>query len=162
MHRNLLRSATLLLALLSALGALTTRAAAHEEGDGLLTAGPRFIALLDSGQVVADTPSTSNASGMAFLTLSPMESELCWTLTFSGLEGTQLAAPSGAHIHGPARPGRSNHNHVAELASGSPLNACEVLTRDEVKWLKTGELYFQIHSDAFPAGEIRGQIVRLK
>lgn len=135
---------------------------AHEEGAGILTPGPRFIALLNSGQVVADTPSTSNASGVAFLTFSPMESELCWTLTFSGLEGTQLAAPSGAHIHGPARPGRSNHNHVADLASGSPLNGCETLIRDEVKWLKAGELYFQIHSDTFPDGEIRGQIVRLK
>ena len=112
------------------IGGMLGDAGAHEEGDGVLTEGHRYIALLNSGQVVADTASTSNGLGVAFLTFSPKESELCYTVTFSGLEGTQLAAPLGAHVHGPAQPGRSNHNHVAELASGSPLNGCGVLTKD--------------------------------
>jgi hypothetical protein len=144
------------------LGVSAGSVVAHEGGDGILTPGHRYIALLNSGQVVAETASTSNASGVAFLTFSPEESELCYTVTFSGLEGTQLAAPMAAHIHGPAQPGGSNHNHVAELASGSPLNGCEVLAKDEFKWLKAGKLYLQIHTDLFPGGEIRGQIVRVK
>lgn len=134
-----------------------------EEGPtGTLTHGPRYLALLNGGQVVAENPSTSNASGVGFLTFDPVSSELCYTVTFSGLEGTQLAQPMGAHVHGPAGPGRSNHNHVAELASGSPLNGCSVITKEAAKWLRAGSLYLQIHTDLFPSGEIRGQIVPVK
>lgn len=162
MRKGNLKRVTAALIAAVCIGGTAGRTAAHEGGDGVLTPGHRYIALLNAGQVVADAVSTSNASGVAFLTFGPKESELCYTVTFSGLEGTQLAAPMGAHVHGPAQPGGSNHNHVAELASGSPLNGCEVLTKDELKWLKAGALYLQIHTDLFPKGEIRGQIVRVK
>jgi hypothetical protein len=152
-------------ALVVALG-VGNAAAAHEGGGegpiGVLTDGARYFALLTSGQVVTDPPATSNASGIAFLTFSTSESELCYTLTFSGLEGVQPTAPGGAHIHGPAAPGANNHNHVAELDSGSPLNGCVVLTKEQAKWLRAGDLYFQIHTDLFPSGELRGQITRVK
>lgn len=105
---------------------------------------------------------SSNASGMAFLTFDQKTGNLCYTLTFSGLVGTQMPAPHGAHIHGPAGPGLEHPMHVAELASGSPLNGCVPLTSDQAKYLRASELYIQIHTDLFPMGEIRGQVVRLK
>jgi hypothetical protein len=142
--------------------AIASSTGAHEEGDGLLTAGHQYMAILNAGQVVSDPLPESNASGMAFLTFSPKERELCYTVTFSGLVSAQREAPMGAHVHGPATPGANNHNHVAELPSGSPVNGCTVLEKAHVKWLKSNALYLQIHTEMYPAGELRGQIVRVK
>lgn len=156
MHRH----RTVTVALAAALSVLAT--AATEAPAQVLEDSATYIALLNAGQVVADPVPASNATGMAVLTYTASTGNLCFALTFSGLAGTQLAAPMGAHLHGPAGPGVANMVHVAELASGSPLNDCVTLTKEQAKALKAGDLYFQIHTDAYPTGEIRGQVLRTR
>jgi len=138
-------------------GSATTASA-----QAVLEDAQKYFAVLNAGQVVETPVPASNASGVALLTYNGQTGNLCYTVTFSGLVGTQMPAPHGAHIHGPAGPGLEYPIHVAMLDSGSPVNGCTTLTKDQAKYLKASDLYLQIHTDAFPAGEIRGQIVRLR
>jgi len=41
----------------------------------------------------------------------------------------------------------------------SPIEGSAILTDEQINFLKTGLLYFKVHSDQFPDGEIRGQIL---
>jgi hypothetical protein len=47
--------------------------------------------------------------------------------------------------------------------AGSPKNGCVgTLTRDLRKSLEKGMFYINVHSNAFPGGEIRGQVLQIK
>jgi hypothetical protein len=112
-----------------------------------------FIALLNGGQEIP--PNTSNASGIAFLTFDGKQ--LCFAITTT--IGVQETA---AHIHGPAAPGETA-GILFPLDAGRAKNGCWSSPDKSVKRaLKKGRLYLNIHTDDFPNGEIRGQILRTK
>jgi hypothetical protein len=67
------------------------------------------------------------------------------------------AAEVGAHIHGPAAPG-TNGGVVHALPAGSPKVGSWTYDESVENDLLQGNLYVNIHTTAFPAGEIRGQI----
>jgi hypothetical protein len=110
-----------------------------------------FIALLNGGQEVP--PNTSNASGIAFLTFDGKQ--LCFAITT-----TIGAQETAAHIHGPAAPGVTA-GILFSLDAGRAKNGCWSSPATSVKKaLKKGRLYLNIHTDEFPNGEIRGQILK--
>src|SRR5258708_4702580 len=84
---------------------------------------------------------------------------LKYIITFSGLSANTTAA----HFHAPAPPGISVGVVIA--AAGFPTGVTSgnysdsiVLTNGQRDTLKMGLWYFNIHTTAFPGGEIRAQI----
>ncbi|MCA1594501.1 MAG: PQQ-dependent sugar dehydrogenase, partial [Acidobacteria bacterium] len=110
-----------------------------------------FVANLNGAQEVP--PTNSHAIGAATLLLDKDETTARVSLSFSGLS----AAETASHIHGPALPG-TTAAVLIDLPAGGNFNDFPItLTPQQVRDLKAGLLYINVHSSAFPAGEIRGQ-----
>jgi hypothetical protein len=132
---------------------------------------PTFIAVLNGAQETP--PVASPSTGVAFLTFNKNNSQLCYALSYSPLGGTELVA----HFHGPT-PTAPNEVAGPGVASGirffitggdgpsplgSPKNGCVgPLDKLELKGLKKGLWYINVHSSIAAAGEIRGQVLPLK
>ncbi|MCF6159662.1 MAG: CHRD domain-containing protein [wastewater metagenome] len=122
-----------------------------------------FTALLTGGQEVPEND--SKAFGVAFMTFEVETRMLCYSITFTDdkLTGTETVA----HFHAPAAPGE-NADIIFDITPdpspvGSPKNGCVgPLTRRQGRDLNRGLFYINIHSDAFPGGEIRGQVLRVE
>ena len=95
------------------------------------------------------------ATGGGTATFDPATRQLTLNLSYSGLTGTE----TGAHIHGPAsRIGNAPNAILHTLGAGSPKTDVVTLSPSQVTSLLTGFLYIDIHTTAFPNGEIRAQL----
>ncbi|XP_062498801.1 uncharacterized protein LOC134176139 isoform X2 [Corticium candelabrum] len=104
---------------------------------------------------------TSNAAGSATLTLR--DNTLEYIISYQGLG--QFAA---AHIHGPASP-TENAGVQYIISEFTKLGGSDEaqgkwtnLTETQIDDMKDGLYYINIHSNDFPDGEIRGQILLTK
>lgn len=121
----------------------------------------QFTVNLNSAQEVG-TGSNSSATGSGVLTLNP-DGSVTYNITYSGLVGDY----SAAHIHGSATafPGVSAGvlvgfvNTPSGTRAGTLQGTTAPLTSTQVGFITAGSAYANIHSSAFPGGEIRGQIV---
>jgi len=109
-----------------------------------------------SGASVEPNPTTSTAAGLATVELDTSVDALGVFVEFSGLQGTETAA----HVHGPVDatglgPVMFDLNPVV----GSPKTVHVSVTAQQIADLQAGACYVDIHTSAFPAGEIRGDIV---
>jgi len=110
-----------------------------------------YSATLDGLQEVPANASSGSGSGLFSLDGANV---LHYNIVFSG-----TATETAAHIHGPANVG-VNAGVIFPLPSGSPkIGTVGPLTAVQVGYLNAGLLYVNIHSTAFPGGEIRGQIL---
>ena len=106
-----------------------------------------------------ETPPTgSPGTGVAEVTVNVGQSEVCWSLTVEGLTGPATAA----------------HIHVAPVGVAGPIvvpltapsagssQGCRTVDRELAKAiLQHPEAYYvNVHTARFPAGEIRGQLVK--
>ncbi|HGL4256508.1 CHRD domain-containing protein [Burkholderia dolosa] len=102
-------------------------------------------------------PTASKGSGAVDATYDTATRTLQWTATYEHLSGPATAA----HFHGPAPVGQNAGVQVPipkdELSS--PIKGSKVLTDAQVTDLMAGKWYFNIHTHAHPAGEIRGQVM---
>ena len=116
-----------------------------------------FTASLTAGQEVP--AGTSNAMGVAYLYING-QGQLCVALTVQGLEGQIVAA----HIHGPADPGVNGPVLFDLQPKGtSPINICVgPPDKDQLKALRDGKLYLNVHTSEAAAGEVRGQIMPVR
>ena len=82
---------------------------------------------------------------------------LTYHVTYEGLTGPATAA----HFHGPAASGATAGPQVAVAMKplNSPIDGKATLTDEQMKDLMAGEWYFNIHTQANPGGEIRGQVL---
>ena len=112
-----------------------------------------FTALLNGPQGVP--PALNTAQGSAFLTFNKKSKELCFSISYVSLSGPELFS----HVHGPAIP-TSTAPVVFTLPTANAKNGCVSLDRDTEKNLKSGRLYINVHTNMYPTGEIRGQIIR--
>lgn len=123
--------------------------------------GPAYLAILNAGQVPeSEGLSASPALGVAFFTYARSERLLCYTLSFTPLTATETKA----HVHAGAV-GEVRKPHLWDLApvpATSKRGCVGPLERAHLKLLKRGQLYVNIHTEAYPNGEIRGQIVPVK
>ncbi len=105
---------------------------------------------------------TSNGSGASSLRLSASETFAIISVSYSSLTGPL----SGAHVHGPADPGQSGgilfdidaatpQSDGTYLWVFAPVGANSVA--DIVNAIKSGRTYINLHTAAYPNGEIRGQ-----
>ncbi|WP_420473872.1 CHRD domain-containing protein [Noviherbaspirillum sp. ST9] len=118
-----------------------------------VTSTANFLSALRGSQEVP--PTVSAALGSGTVLVNPVNRQLTAGVTTSGLTGT------AAHIH-EAAPGVSGPIIIplAESVTGSGIwTANTVLTESQFNALLAGNLYFNVHSTAFPNGEIRGQIL---
>ncbi len=102
---------------------------------------------------------TSSGTGTAQLTYDPATQVVTWTITYAGLS----SAATMAHFHGPAKAGQNAPPVIWLSKQGSPpanpLTGSATLTPEQAKQFSSGEWYINIHTQAHPAGEIRGQVV---
>ena len=88
--------------------------------------------------------------------------QVCYRLSYSPLAGVETVA----HFHIGAAPGVPSSVLVGITPSpspvGSPKHGCVAFTKDQVKALKKGLVYLNVHSSIAPAGEIRGQVLPTK
>jgi hypothetical protein len=103
-----------------------------------------------------NSPGTGTLTG----TLDTSTNEFKYHVEFSGLTGPVVAA----HFHGPAAAGANGKPQVPVKASpiSSPVDGTATLTADQVKDLEDGKWYFNLHTQANPGGEIRGQIQKVQ
>lgn len=124
------------------------------------TDGPpiKFRATMSADEQSA--PTYSPGQGLADFVLDRTTQQLNWTITFKDLTSNAVAA----HIHGPQTPG-GNAGVIFDLAPNgtkSPLVGSVVLNDGELEYLLTGRLYVNVHTTKYPAGELRGQVMRVR
>jgi hypothetical protein len=136
---------------------------------GLSATAHTFKTMLSGKEVVPAVMTT--ASGEAVFKLEKDGTELNYKLTVKGLENV-----TAAHIHsgmkgksgppviplfaGPKKEGKFSGMLAEGTITAKDLRgALEGKSiEDVVKMIKAGELYVNVHTDAYPNGEIRGQI----
>ena len=100
--------------------------------------------------------SATTATGRVDAVLDKTTRLLRWKLFYRGLTGAAIAG----HFHGPAT---VNSNAGVALAFKgavtSPMDGQATLTPEQMSDLLAGRWYVNIHTMAFPAGEIRGQMI---
>lgn len=101
-------------------------------------------------------PTTSPAIGGGQFLIDTSANTVTYRIAFVGL----TAAETAAHIHGPADPG-TNGGVLVNLPAGSPKTGVWNYIEAQEADILAGKTYVNIHSGAFPGGEIRGQIVPL-
>jgi hypothetical protein len=122
-------------------------------------AGPafaeKFKAALDGKSEVP--ANTSAGTGTADIDYDAATKKLSWKLTYSGLSGPATAA----HFHGPAEAGKNAGVAVAiPNATASPVEGNATLTDAQASDLMAGKYYVNVHTQANPGGEIRGQVTK--
>jgi hypothetical protein len=127
-------------------------------GAGVATADPASFKVELSGAQSAPAVDSSG-TGTAQLTYDPATQVVTWTITYAGLS----SAATMAHFHGPAKAGQNAPPVIWLSKQGSPpanpLTGSATLTPEQAKQFSGGEWYINIHTQAHPAGEIRGQVV---
>jgi hypothetical protein len=134
-----------------------------------LAAATLAVALLASAPAFAETvqfmtalsgamevpPNDSKGTGTVNASLDTDTKVLSWTIDYSGITGPATAA----HFHGPADPGK-NAPPVLPIdgSLASPIKGTATLSDEQVADLQAGKWYFNVHSAAYPDGEIRGQL----
>ena len=125
---------------------------------GLVRAAPvSFKVPLSGGQEVP--PVFPAGAGIAELTYDPSTRVVTWSVAYSDLSGPATMA----HFHGPAQPGKNAPVLVWLIKQGSPvespINGQATLTPSQARQFEAGEWYINIHTQAHPEGEIRGQVL---
>jgi hypothetical protein len=115
----------------------------------------RYSAQLKASAVVPSANSV--ATGTFTATFDSETNAMTYTLKFEQLTGPAASA----HIHGPADRG-ANALVVLPLGNNpvSPVTGSVTLTAGQTKDLHANKLSVDVHTAAYPGGEIRGQIVK--
>lgn len=148
------RRVLFLAAALGMVAMLAVGAPAYGEG--------RSFATTLTGAAEVPGPGDADASGTASITLNQGQGEVCFDLSWAGIDGTVTAA----HIHvgaatvaGPV---------VVPLFAGTfagtdSASACVAGVSEElIKAIRQDpeNYYVNIHSDVLPAGAVRGQLAK--
>lgn len=126
-------------------------------GGSVMAATQSFQVPLVGTQEVpsVDTPGMA----MADLTYDPATRMVTWAITYVSLSGPVTMA----HFHGPATKGENAAPQIWLTKQGSPaenpIKGQATLTPEQAKDFVAGKWYVNLHTQAHPAGEIRGQVV---
>ncbi len=100
-------------------------------------------------------PADTAATGTAELKVDTDAKTVAWVVTTEGLSGV----PTASHIHGPADATASAGpviDTLATMAGNAPI------TDEQIAELQAGKYYYNVHTEKFPDGEIRGQLMAAK
>lgn len=121
-------------------------------------------------------PSVTSATGAVTASYDTVTKRLSWKGSYSGLSGPATAA----HIHGPAAAGTNARlvfwisENNGQCSQGecklnsdakaqpltNPFEGSATLTDAQAIDLTGGMYYVNIHTDAYPRGELRGQLLK--
>jgi hypothetical protein len=113
-----------------------------------------------TGAAEVPGPGDADASGAALITLNQGQGEVCFDLSWAGIDGTVTAA----HIHlapvGIAGPIVVPLFTGAFSGTGSDSGCMSGVTEELIKAIRhdPASYYVSIHSTVFPAGAERGQL----
>jgi hypothetical protein len=114
------------------------------------------VALTGAQQV---PPVQTTATGTADLTYDPAMRMLTWSVTTNGLSGPATMA----HFHGPATEGKNAPPVIWLSEKGAPvpnpIKGSATLTPEQAQQFTGGDWYVNVHTQANPGGEIRGQVI---
>jgi hypothetical protein len=119
-----------------------------------------FSAVLSCGAEVPPNP--CKGKGRLNASFDSDTKQLTWNASYSGLTGNVI----GAHFHGPVQYVGNTSEQNAPIQVGtpgtlsSPFKGSTTITDTQAKDLLDGRWYFNIHTPTYPAGEIRGHIIR--
>ncbi len=99
---------------------------------------------------------SSQGKGVLSAELETQQHTLAFRVSYTGLSGP----PTMAHFHGPAAPGANAPPVVVVSDPTSPIGGATQLTDAQAADLLAGKWYFNVHTQANPGGEIRGQLKR--
>ncbi len=111
-----------------------------------------FVSPMDGAQ----TGAAATAKGMGYYLINTDDNVVTYTITISGLSSPE----TGAHIHGFESFGIDG-GIVHTLPSGTPKTGAWNYSEADEESILLGLAYANVHTDAYPAGEIRGQITRI-
>lgn len=114
----------------------------------------RTVVPQDGDQEVQDPAVVTDAAGNGFTAFDPGTDTLGYYFIFANLTSAETAA----HIHDFAPPGE-NAGVLHDLGTGSPKKGQWNYGADDADNVLAGLTYINVHSENFPAGEIRGQII---
>ncbi len=82
--------------------------------------------------------------------------EFSWTLMYDDL----TTSPTGVYVHGPQTPGGEAAILFDMAPDGvrSPVSGSKVLNEGELAYLVSDRMYVNLHTEKYPAGELRGSI----
>ena len=113
------------------------------------------VALAGAQQV---PPVETPGSGTADLTYDPATRALTWSVSYSGLSSSATMA----HFHVGAA-GKNGPVAVWISKKGepvtSPIKGEATLTPEQAQQFTAGDWYINVHTQAHPGGEIRGQVM---
>jgi hypothetical protein len=119
-----------------------------------------FAATISGAQEVPPTPSP--ATGSAMVTLDTDTNLLSWNITFTA--ESLLGTTTASHFHGPA-PAGMNAPVIVNInltpGFGSPQIGMATISEEHEAFFLAGLTYINIHTTAFPGGEIRGQVLQV-
>ena len=102
-------------------------------------------------------PNASKGTGTLHASYDTASKQLFFSVNYAGLSGNA----TGAHFHGPADPGKNAGIVVPVQGSvANPIKGTATLTDAQAADLMAGKWYFNIHTAANKAGEIRGQVTK--
>jgi len=101
-------------------------------------------------------PNASPATGKAEAKLNTETRVLTWSVTYADLTGPAL----GAHFHGPSEQGKNAGIVLPFKTVQSPIEGTATLTETQAADLLAGKWYANIHTQANPGGELRGQMMK--
>jgi hypothetical protein len=126
-----------------------TIASCKKDDDAISNTVSFDVSLSGTNEVPANT---SKASGMIMGSYNKTTKMLSYTLTYSGF------TPTAGHFHTGAA--GNNGGVAADLgAISNGMKNTITLTDAQATDLMNGMWYLNLHSTAFPGGEIRGQII---
>jgi hypothetical protein len=132
--------------------------AAATVGFGLL-ATPAFAEVLNFTATLSggeEVPANDSAgTGTVEATFDTESKLFTWTINYEGLTGPATAA----HFHGPAAVGE-NAGPVVPIEGdlASPISGEATLDDAQAADLQAGMWYFNVHTEQYPDGELRGQV----
>ena len=152
-------------------GAQGPQGPAGPAGPGSPTVVETFTATLNAASEVAHPPVQSTGAATAVITF--VGGQLLFRVDVTG-----TANVTRAHIHGPAAVGVNagirmnfyeppqgttplNFNTTATLANGIGGLPIGVSMDSLLVLMRNGNAYVNIHTSAYPSGELRGQIVKV-
>jgi hypothetical protein len=114
-----------------------------------------FYVGANADQVVGDV--VSPGTGAGWVQLDTSTNTIQWNFIFGNLTGPA----TGAHFHGPAATGVNAGVQLTLDESSNPIVGSATITASQAEDLMDDLWYIQLHTDANPSGEIRGQVIKV-